>query len=309
MSMRNAIMLCMGAMIAGLAAAPAHAAPGLLLVAHGSPSPEWNRPVLEFGRRAGAEIVKRGRFLAARTALLESAQPDVPSAVAELEAAGCDRIVAVPLFIAPSGHTHFDVPAVLGLYSSPKTAATLAAEQAQAARPRVPIILTHTLSEGGLLEQYALAQVRALSKSPKDEALVILAHGDPDHQLLVDRLLRQVVTRCCGEAGIGYGDWAYIGVGQEYLSQGLPAIQAAAQKKPRVLVVGLYLASSAQRIHERSAARAHAVAHGGEAHGAPVHGLDVVFSGEPIVTHPDLAAWVEAAANAAIAPPASPAAQ
>jgi sirohydrochlorin ferrochelatase len=70
--------------------------PGLLLVAHGSPSPEWNRPVLDLGTRVAEEVAKRGGFKAVRTALLEAAQPDVPTAVAELESAGCDRIIAVP---------------------------------------------------------------------------------------------------------------------------------------------------------------------------------------------------------------------
>jgi hypothetical protein len=278
------------------AATPAWADPGLLLVAHGSPSPEWNKPVLDFGRRVEEEVKKSGRFRAVRTALLESAAPDIPTTVAELEAAGCDRIIAVPLFVAPSGHTHFDVPAVLGIYSSRKTAAVLAEEKAKVARPKVPITVTQTLSESDLLPKYAADQVRKLSQTPGDEAVVILAHGDPEHHLLVERLMRQITTYCCGKQGISYGDWASIGVGQEYLSSGVPAIQAALEHKKRVLVVGIYVSSSAAKIHKRSLASIERRKPGFD----PLAGKDVAFSEEPIVNHPEFLRAVVETAHAAI---------
>ena len=277
---------------------PARAEPGLLLIAHGSPSAEWNRPVLEFGRRVSEEVKKGGRFKAVRTALLESAQPDVPAAVGDLEAAGCDRIVAVPLFIAPTGHTHFDVPAVLGIYSSPRTTAALAHEGAKAARPRVPIVLTQTMSEGDVLRKYAADQVRKLSRSPQDEALVLLAHGDPEHELLAQRLMRRLTTYCCGTTGINYGDWAFIGVGQEYLSQGVPAIQAALEHKKRAIVVGVYLSSSVTKIHQRGLATL-------RQRGAKTEPFEkdrVVLSDDAIIGHPDALRWVLDTAYAAWTP-------
>jgi len=126
---------------------------------------------------------------------------------------------------------------------------------------------------------------------------VILVHGDPEHSLLVEQLMRRVTTHCCGEAGIGYGDWASIGVGQEYLSQGVPAIRSALEHKKRVLVVGLYVSSSAAKIHQRSAGmkRQQATA------ASLLEGKDVVFSDEAIVAHPELLRWVLKAAEAAVA--------
>ena len=272
--------------------------PGLLLIAHGSPSRQWNEPVLELGRRVAAEAQKQGRFRAVRTAMLEAAQPDVATAVAELEREGCDRIVAVPLFIAPSGHSHFDVPAVLGIYSSPTTVAALAEEGAVAARPSVPVTLTQTLSEGRLLATYTLDEVRKLSTSPGDEALVLLAHGDSDHGPLVDRLMRQIATYCCGQAGISYGDWAYVAVGQEYLSRGVPVIQNALKHRKRVLVVGVYLSLTASRLHER---RARTAQHG-RAESDLLASRDVAFSETAVVDHPELVPWILDAAGAALGP-------
>jgi len=287
------------AVMIGVAAtqSPALADPGLLLIAHGSRSAEWNKPVLDFGGQVAEEVKKTGRFKAVRTAMLEAAKPDIPTAVAELEAEGCDRIIAVPLFVAPSAHTHFDVPAVLGIYTSPRTSRVLVQEGAQAARPKVAITVTQTMSEGQVLPKYALDQVRKLSKSPKEEALVILAHGDPEHQLLADRLMRQVTTYCCGEAGIGYGDWAFIGMGQEYLSHGVPAIRTALEHKKRVLVVGLYVASSAAKIHRRVVAMQQP---GKEFD--PFRGKEVIFSDEAIIGHPDSLRWVLDAAQGGISP-------
>jgi len=266
-----------------IAVSLAAADPGLLLVAHGSPSAEWNKPVIEFGRRAAAEIKKDGRFKAVRIAMLEAAQPNVPTAIAELESEGCDRIVAVPLFVAPSGHTHFDVPAVLGIYSSPTVAATLASEGVKPAKPKVPIILTNTLSDGDVLQKYALAEVRKLSKTPQEEAIVILVHGDPEHQLLVERMLRHVTTYCCGEAGISYGDWVSIGMGQDYQAETAPVIKAALEHKKRVLIVGLYLSTTASAIQQLSAKAANP-------HHPPLpfSQQTVALSDAAVVDHPEL---------------------
>ncbi len=276
----------------------AFADPGLLLVAHGSSNPEWNKPVLELGKRISTEVAKRGKFKAVQTALMEGAQPDIPTAVTQLEAAGCDHIIAVPLFIAPTSHTHFDVPAALGVFSSPKTTTTLRQEGTAAARSRVPITLTQTVSEDDIILKYVVQEVQKLSKSPREEALVLLAHGDPDHNLLVDRLMRRITTYCSGETGIGYGDWAYIGVGQEFRHNGVPVIKTALQYRKRVLVVGLYLSISAGRIYQRQiAAKSNK-----KAVPALFAGEDVVFSEATIIQHPEFINWVLDSAYAAISP-------
>ncbi len=267
----------------------ASGAPGLLLIAHGSPNPEWNRPVLAFGAKAAAEIEKEGRYQAVRTALMEFAQPNVSAAVVELEAAGCDRIVAVPLFVAPTSHTHFDVPALLGIYASAQTTATLAAEGAAAARPRVPVLLAETL-DVDVLCRYAQDQVRKLSRNPRDEAIVLLTHGDPEHHMLVERLMRRVATHCCGTTGITYADWVSIGIGQEYAAKGLPALRAALECKKRAIVVGLYLSTTAATIHRRSTKPRDAKASGGD--GTENFTADrVAFSDEPLIAHPALWDW------------------
>ncbi|HID21670.1 MAG TPA: hypothetical protein EYP14_04640, partial [Planctomycetaceae bacterium] len=168
------------------ASTPAWPKTGLLVIAHGARSKHWNEPVIELGRRVERLALESGEFSAVRTAMLELTQPDIPTAVEELQRAGCERIVAVPLFIAPSGHTLFDVPAVLGIFFSPELKAALNREGLTTARPSVPVVLTETLGEE-LLAEFVLSEVRRLSKQPEDEALVLLAHGSHDHGPLVER--------------------------------------------------------------------------------------------------------------------------
>lgn len=263
--------------------------PGVLFVSHGSPSAVWNQPLLDFGEKMQGKLLQSGNYKSVSSAFLEFATPDVPSTVAKMEEEGCDRIIAVPLFIAPSGHTHFDVPAVLGLYSSPSILRVIDEEGGTVAQPKVPITLTNTCFEGDLLESYALAQVKELSTNPKEEALVILLHGDPTHEGLIERKLRKVATHCCGQTGIDYADWASIAVGQRHAENGLPAIWRALECKPRVLVIGLYVSSTAERVHER------AVKHlrrglGEELEKAISEGK-VVFSNQPLISHPGLVEW------------------
>ena len=50
-----------------------HAQPGLLLIAHGSPSEAWNKPVLDLGKKVEALASTEGKFKAVRTAFLEFA--------------------------------------------------------------------------------------------------------------------------------------------------------------------------------------------------------------------------------------------
>lgn len=265
----------------------------------------WNEPVMAFGKRLDAQNAKAPRFHAIATSFLEFAQPDVAAGVEALEKAGCDRIIAVPLFIAPSSHSHFDVPAVLGLYSSPSIRATLAEEGARVASPRVPVTVTETLSEGDALAIYCRDEVRALSKDPKNEALVILAHGDPGHEKIVEEMMRRVASFTSGETGLRSVDWAYCAVGQTYLERAAPVIEKAAARGKRVLVVGLYLSSSAAVIHERAAKGAARGSSGeGEAGVALFEGRDIVFSARGVIHHPDLPQWIMDTAVAAI--PESP---
>ncbi|MBN2317321.1 MAG: hypothetical protein JXM79_25585 [Sedimentisphaerales bacterium] len=227
---------------------------GLLIIAHGSPSPRWNEPVLAQESNVLDILGSDNPFVKVRVVFMEFAEPNVADGIAELEQAGCDRIVAVPLLIAPSSHSHWDVPALLGIYSNAKIEKNLLDEGARLLRSDVPITLTATLDESDVIEKIMLKRVRELSRDPNNEAIVLLAHGSEAAPPAWERLLKRTVTNLCGRTGISYGDWACVGVGQEY-SRAVTAIQEAAQHRDHVIVVGAYVSIGVNRMHERWATR------------------------------------------------------
>jgi len=264
--------------------------PGLLIISHGSPSAQWNDPVSGVIERVRKLNAEEGRFHAVEGAFLEFAQPDAAAGIEKLQNAGCDRIIVVPFFIAPSGHSLFDVPAVLGLYTSPSIRRTLKDEDARVARPTVPVTLTQTLSEGALLDSFVMTEIEKLSKNPKDEAIVLIAHGSADQRDLHDITMRRLLTAACGRSGISYGDWAYCEMGQSYLEQAVPAIIRAGERKKRALVIGLYISSSAKRIHNSALGGAKdSIAASITKH---VGKMEIILSEVGVVSHPATASWL-----------------
>lgn len=80
-----------------------------ILFAHGARNPEWAQPLLAI------RDAMRARDPSARveTAFLEFIEPPLPAAIDALVREGCDDIVIVPMFMAQSGHTKRDLPALL----------------------------------------------------------------------------------------------------------------------------------------------------------------------------------------------------
>ena len=272
--------------------------PGLLILAHGAPAAAWNNAVTEAAKKVETLNAEKKVFHAVTAAFMEFAQPDAATGVETLEAAGCDRIIVVPVFVCPTSHTHFDVPAVLGLYSSPSIRKTLKEENARIAKPSVPITVTQTMSEGELLDLYVESEILALSQNPKEEAVLLIAHGDEEHAPMVDRIMSRLLTHACGSVGITAGQIAYCEVGQTYRQNVIPAIRELSEHKKRVLVVGFYLATSAKTLNERAAAMPDGQR--GQAARNPLEGIDVRFSDKGIIDHPKMPEWILHTADEAL---------
>lgn len=117
--MKKKIVLMLAVLFAAWSGIQAKTA--LLIVAHGSPMESWRKPVLDLepmvkqqlanGKLKGIDLVK--------VALMEYTEPSVASMVKACEAEGADSIFALPIFIAPSGHTEEDLPNILGQKYNP----------------------------------------------------------------------------------------------------------------------------------------------------------------------------------------------
>ncbi|NMC21832.1 MAG: hypothetical protein GYA33_15590 [Thermogutta sp.] len=254
---------------------------GVVVIAHGSPSPRWNRAVADAVEKVQEQLAEEPGVGGTRLAYLEAVRPGIADAVSELTADGCRRIVAVPMFIAASGHVLYDIPVVLGVLHDPAVAQTLQEEGITLVSPTVPITLTPPLSEGRCLDAYAVAEAKRLSQDPKREAVLLLLHGDDDFRPKLDRLAQRVIHSVQREVGVSSGDWCYIGTGHHYGSGAVPKIKQAAAEGRRVLVVALFAATSARQLHEGWVQK--------EAGGNdPFQGPDVAFSDRILTEHPAL---------------------
>lgn len=82
---------------------------GVVLFAHGARDPRWAAPF-----EAVAEAMRAARpAQPVQLAYLESMTPTLAEAAAALAAAGCTRIVVVPMFLGRGGHVRHDLPRLL----------------------------------------------------------------------------------------------------------------------------------------------------------------------------------------------------
>lgn len=82
--------------------------PAVLLVAHGSPDPDWRRPLEQL-------CATLGEALGPRVALAYLAQdPKVDAVIAELVARGHGHVIVIAALLSPGGrHVKRDIPAVV----------------------------------------------------------------------------------------------------------------------------------------------------------------------------------------------------
>ena len=260
---------------------------GLLLVAHGAPREAWNKPILDLGTSVEKALtqIPDQPFARVWTAFLEFTQPSVAEAVKAAERAGVKRLLVLPLFVAPSGHTFYDLPTLLGLHVDEQTVGDLAKEGEKPVHPHLSLTLGPTLAELGFVQRYVARQVQALSSQPDSEAVVLLGHGDRRFAPFWEDLFRRAGAVACARTGISYYDYASVEVGQRFLTDGVETIQRAAQHRPRVLVLGLYVNLSAQSLARRFQDKL-------EGPGDELRGLNVVFSEATLVSDPELPAFL-----------------
>jgi len=270
--------------------------PGLLIIAHGSPAKAWNQAVLAQEQKVRQLLGPDDPFGRVKVVFMEFAEPNVADGLEELQQAGCSRIVAVPLLIAPSSHSHWDIPALLGLYSDTRIERTLREEGAKLVRCAVPVTLTTTISDSDVIERVMLKRVRALSNDPNREAIVLLAHGSEAIPGAWEDFMRRTATYLCGKTGITCADWACVGVGQEY-GRAAAVIQVAAERRDRVIVVGAYLSSGVQRMHQRWMDRFKSQQADLPGLESPLKGLDVALSEQGLLPDESVTEWIVATAQ------------
>jgi len=228
---------------------------GLIIIAHGSPLPQWNEPVLKLENEVKTIMTQKGnnQFSAIRVALMEFNEPSINTVIKDFENRGIDKVYAIPLLIAPSGHSLFDIPTILGLYSDKDILNEIKGEGTDIVNTELKITVGPTLNNSNILKNIMLDRVKELSTTPGSEGVVLLAHGDEHFEPIWASMCREIGYHVCAKTGIDYFDYAFVEVGQSFASEGVTTILKATEKKEKIIVVGLYLSMGVERMANTSA--------------------------------------------------------
>jgi sirohydrochlorin cobaltochelatase len=122
---------------------------GLVLFGHGARDVRWREPFERLADKLRAMRASNGEAAPVTLAFLELMEPDLPTAVGQLAAAGCDVITVVPVFFGQGGHIRKDLPEII--------------ERCRALQPAVEIRCAVAAGEDeavlDALAQYCLRQV------------------------------------------------------------------------------------------------------------------------------------------------------
>ncbi len=216
----------------------------LVIIVHGSPSDAWKQPVLNLEPLLRKKINEEGlkSISYVRVAMMEFTEPTIATVIKDCEAQNCDTVFAIPLFIVPSGHSEDDIPNIIGHKFNPATVKALKAEGTQFVHSKIHIVLGPTLGGyGDALEKITAENVKALSKNPKDEAILILAHGDNMYGGFWSTKLNSICKSCISSTGISQAKYQLVGMGSKVADQIIPVLKEFAKTKKRILIQGVYL--------------------------------------------------------------------
>ena len=188
-TLRVVVLLLVALVLARTSAAD----PGILLLAHGG-SAEWNGRVTELAAKVNAARPTEVAFGMATRATIQTA-------IDKLVSRGATEIVAVPLFISSWSTVITSTEYLLGLRQEAPAALAAYAKMNHAPAPSapgattgheghgaaadgtkpvvssVPVRMTPALNDHPIVADILVSRARGLSRSPAEEALIIVAHG------------------------------------------------------------------------------------------------------------------------------------
>lgn len=236
-----------------LAAYGLHAKSALVIIAHGHTMESWRKPVLALEESVRTRLAERGmdNFSYVRVAMMEYTEPSVASVMKDCEKHGADTVFALPLFIAPSSHSEDDLPNILDMKYDANVRAELKEEGTEFVHSQMKIVLGPTLYGTDILEKIMFDRIMSMSEDPENEAVVILAHGDPERIGFWQNLLVRTAGYVKEHSRISYSDGELVAMGMHMADDLTAILEKAGAEKKRVLVQGIYLTSDVKRMAER----------------------------------------------------------
>lgn len=252
----SAALLLLGAALAAAApAAPAKPDYGILLLAHGGDA-DWNAQVEALRARVDAKVPAEAALGMADPATLQAG-------LDALAARGVKRAIAVPLFVHSRSEVLDQMRYTLGLADKPSevlraAAAAMAALHGpmhhfmfslERVKTKLPVVLAPALDDDALVSTILLERARALSRDPKAETVVLVAHGPVDDAAVPpwNETLSRHAAFVAREGGFRAATFAILRDDaapsvRESAVAGLRAKVAAGAKAGRALVVPVLIA-------------------------------------------------------------------
>ncbi|MGH7694895.1 MAG: sirohydrochlorin chelatase [Gemmatimonadaceae bacterium] len=257
---------------------------GTIVVAHGADR-EWNAPV----EALAASLVTAGPV---RVAFLmgEGAKTRAfAEAARQLEALGVQQIVVVPLLVSSHSAHYTQIRWLAGLVDSidARLAEHMHHMGVEPAKVRVPIRVAPALDDATELGDVLAERASAMAKSPREQALFLVAHGpnDAEEYALWMENLRRVAERVREKTG--FRDVRVDAVRDD----APPAVRAEAVRRVRELITLQQAATQREvvvvpiLISRGKMTRSTLV--------KDLEGLPIVYSGAALLPHPALARWAE----------------
>lgn len=154
---------------------------GVLIVSHGSHSPNWRQMLLDVETRVEAEILKTG-VAEVRSAFMEYTEPSIATQLKAFDEAGFSDVIIVPLFLTVSTHTADDIQIIVGMQSNPDVQGKLKEEGIEVYQPEASVTLTPLLDFPGYLKKNVARRYRELSQDKGNEGVVLVAYGSKPYE-------------------------------------------------------------------------------------------------------------------------------
>lgn len=156
----------------------------ILLVNHGSRSPVWRKMLLDMQAEIADDLLDIDGVGQVRTGFMEYTEPSIASQLRELDAAGIERVLVVPLLLTISDHSFDDIPGICGQSDDAELVVKLASENIEVYRPMARVEFAPLLDFSGLVRTNLARRIRGIigrGTSGPTTGLVLVGYGSAEY--------------------------------------------------------------------------------------------------------------------------------
>lgn len=184
---------------------------GVLLVNHGSRSETWRKALMDLEQNVKDEILASGEIKGTKTAHMEYTEPSIATRMKEFDEEGYTDVIIIPVFLTVSAHTFDDIPTIIGMKEDSHSKETLKIENIKRYTPKARTYITPNLDFTDILKKNVARRVKALSKDPANEGVVLIGYGDETYNKEWVALFNEVGDHVKKELGIDTHSYGWCG--------------------------------------------------------------------------------------------------